>query len=179
MFENLAMHHFVCYNGALVRVFSVDTWLNIILLNILFFIWSGIEYLHSNRANKPPLLHQNISAEKVLLDRHFMSHLSNAGVHKLLADDIIFSALKSSAAMGYLAPEYTTTGRFTEKSDIYAFGVLTLQILTGMTKKDLCQLPLWSYHLQIVTNILCISTDTQQSNWSTKEIRLLELVEIL
>jgi serine/threonine protein kinase len=64
-----------------------------------------------------------------------MPHLSNAGVHKLLADDIVFSALKSSAAMGYLAPEYTTTGRFTEKSDIYAFGVLTLQILTGTTKK--------------------------------------------
>ncbi|KAJ4774682.1 Leucine-rich repeat protein kinase family protein [Rhynchospora pubera] len=97
-------------------------------------IAKGIGYLHSNRANKPSLLHQNISAEKVLLDRHFMPHLSNAGVHKLLADDIVFSALKSSAAMGYLAPEYTTTGRFTEKSDIYAFGVLTLQILTGKRK---------------------------------------------
>ncbi|KAL9665805.1 hypothetical protein QQ045_000126 [Rhodiola kirilowii] len=33
--------------------------------------------------------------------------------------------------MGYLAPEYITTGRFTEKSDIYAFGVIILQILSG------------------------------------------------
>ena len=33
--------------------------------------------------------------------------------------------------MGYLAPEYTTTGRFTEKSDVYAFGMIVLQILSG------------------------------------------------
>lgn len=36
--------------------------------------------------------------------------------------------------MGYLAPEYTTTGRFTEKSDVYAFGVLVLQVLSGKRK---------------------------------------------
>lgn len=36
--------------------------------------------------------------------------------------------------MGYLAPEYTNTGRFTEKSDVYAFGVLVLQILSGKRK---------------------------------------------
>lgn len=54
-----------------------------------------------------------------------------AGLPKLLADDVVFSALKVSAAMGYLAPEYITTGRFTEKSDIYAFGVIVLQVLSG------------------------------------------------
>lgn len=42
--------------------------------------------------------------------------------------------LKASAAMGYLAPEYTTTGRFTDKSDIYAFGMILFQILTGKQK---------------------------------------------
>ncbi|KAJ3692607.1 hypothetical protein LUZ60_011702 [Juncus effusus] len=97
-------------------------------------IAKGIEYLHSNKTNKPTVLHQNISAEKILLDRNFTPRLSNGGLHKLLADDIVFSHLKSSAAMGYLAPEYTTTGRFTEKVDVYAFGVLTFQILTGKSK---------------------------------------------
>ncbi|KAI4315304.1 hypothetical protein L6164_028129 [Bauhinia variegata] len=55
----------------------------------------------------------------------------DAGLPKLLADDVVFSALKVSAAMGYLAPEYITTGRFTEKIDIYAFGVILLQVLSG------------------------------------------------
>lgn len=36
--------------------------------------------------------------------------------------------------MGYLAPEYTTTGRFTEKSDVYAFGMIIFQILSGKSR---------------------------------------------
>lgn len=80
------------------------------------------------------MVHQNLSAEKVLIDHHFTSKISGSGLHKLLADDVVFSTLKNSAAMGYLAPEYTTTGRFTEKSDVYAFGVIVFQILTGKTR---------------------------------------------
>lgn len=91
----------------------------------------GIEYLHRYKVNKPALVHQNITAEKVLIDHRFNPLLSSSGLHKLLANDIVFSALKASAAMGYLAPEYTNTGRFTEKSDVYAFGILALQILSG------------------------------------------------
>ncbi|XP_010255622.1 PREDICTED: LRR receptor-like serine/threonine-protein kinase GSO2 [Nelumbo nucifera] len=100
-------------------------------VSIIIGIAKGIEYLHSNKANKPALVHQNISAEKVLIDQRFNPLLSDSGLHKLLADDIVFSALKASAAMGYLAPEYTTTGRFTEKSDVFAFGMIMLQILAG------------------------------------------------
>ncbi|XP_074336975.1 putative serine/threonine-protein kinase PIX13 [Apium graveolens] len=49
----------------------------------------------------------------------------------LLADDIFFSTLKASAAKGYLAPEYTTIGRFIDKNDVYAYGMIILQILSG------------------------------------------------
>jgi serine/threonine protein kinase len=97
----------------------------------LDFFFSGIEYLHSNKLNKPSLVHQSISADKVLIDHLYTPRLSGAGLHKLLADDVVFSTLKDSAAMGYLAPEYTTTGRFTDKSDVYAFGVVVLQVLSG------------------------------------------------
>ncbi|KAJ8536703.1 hypothetical protein K7X08_035104 [Anisodus acutangulus] len=94
----------------------------------------GIEYLHGCKVNKPAVVHQNICAENVLLDQRFKPFLSNSGLHKLLTNDTVFSALKASAAMGYLAPEYSTTGRFTERSDIYAFGVLIFQILSGKRK---------------------------------------------
>ncbi|KAJ4727134.1 Receptor-like kinase [Melia azedarach] len=83
-------------------------------ISIINGIAKGISYLHGKR---PGLVHQNLSAEKVLIDRLYNPMLSDSGLHKLLADDIVFSMLKASAAMGYLAPEYTTTGRFTEKSD--------------------------------------------------------------
>ncbi|KAE8795052.1 Leucine-rich repeat receptor protein kinase EXS [Hordeum vulgare] len=100
-------------------------------VSIIKGIAKGIDYLHSSKPSKPPLVHQNISADKVLLDHLLVPRLSGSGVHKLLADDVVFSTLKASAAMGYLAPEYTTTGRFTDKSDVYAFGVVVFQVLTG------------------------------------------------
>ncbi|KAJ1419150.1 Serine-threonine/tyrosine-protein kinase, catalytic domain [Sesbania bispinosa] len=102
-------------------------------VSIIRGIAKGIGYLHSNEASKPTIVHQNISVEKVILDHQFNPLIMDAGLPKLLADDVVFSALKVSAAMGYLAPEYITTGRFTEKSDIYAFGVIVLQVLSGKT----------------------------------------------
>ncbi|KAK6142917.1 hypothetical protein DH2020_023265 [Rehmannia glutinosa] len=64
----------------------------------------SIEYLHGNKNGKPTLVHRNISAEKILIDQNYNPLLSDSGLHKLLADDIVFSTLKGSAAMGYLAP---------------------------------------------------------------------------
>ncbi|MBA0646294.1 hypothetical protein Goklo_014267 [Gossypium klotzschianum] len=103
-------------------------------ISIIYGIAKGIRYLHESRGSKQALVHQNLSAEKVLIDNRSNPLLSDSGLHKLVADDIVFSTLKASAAMGYLAPEYTTTGRFTEKSDVYAFGMIVLQILSGTRK---------------------------------------------
>ncbi|XP_048131710.1 probable leucine-rich repeat receptor-like protein kinase At5g63930 isoform X2 [Rhodamnia argentea] len=91
----------------------------------------GIGYLHSSEADRPAVVHQNISVEKILIDQQLNPLIMDSGLPKLLADDVIYSALKISAAMGYLAPEYITTGRFTEKSDVFAFGVIIFQILSG------------------------------------------------
>ncbi|CAL0312932.1 unnamed protein product [Lupinus luteus] len=102
-------------------------------VSIIKGIAKGIGYLHSNEETKPTIVHQNISVENIVLDNKFNPMIMDSGLPKLLADDVVFSALKVSAAMGYLAPEYITTGRFTEKSDIYAFGVIVLQLLSGKT----------------------------------------------
>ncbi|KAL4384647.1 hypothetical protein GQ457_15G010110 [Hibiscus cannabinus] len=100
-------------------------------LSIINGIAKGMEYLHRSEANKPPIVHRNISVEKVLIDQQFNPLIADSGLHNILVDDIVYSTLKVSAAMGYLAPEYITTGRFTEKTDVFAFGVIILQILSG------------------------------------------------
>ncbi|VAI76291.1 unnamed protein product [Triticum turgidum subsp. durum] len=70
-------------------------------VSIISGIAKGIEYLHSSKPSKPPLVHQNISADKVLLDHLLVPRLSGSGVHKLLADDVVFSTLKGSAALPF------------------------------------------------------------------------------
>ncbi|MQM03508.1 hypothetical protein Taro_036296 [Colocasia esculenta] len=143
--ECLLVYDFVA-NGSLLQYLDVEGNQDGSVLDwpkrvaIIKGVARGIEYLHTNRTSKPSLVHQNISAEKVLIDHHFKPLISGSGLHKLLADDVVFSTLKASAAMGYLAPEYTTTGRFTEKSDVYAFGVIILQILSGKQKASLLRL---------------------------------------
>ncbi|XP_065870972.1 leucine-rich repeat receptor-like serine/threonine-protein kinase At1g17230 [Euphorbia lathyris] len=103
-------------------------------VSIVKGIAKGIAYLHSHKVKKPTLVHQNITAEKVLVDQRFNPLLADSGLQNLLTNDVVFSALKASAGMGYLAPEYATTGRFTDKSDVYAFGVIVLQVLSGKRK---------------------------------------------
>nr|KYP74610.1 putative LRR receptor-like serine/threonine-protein kinase At4g08850 family [Cajanus cajan] len=100
-------------------------------VSIVKGIAKGMAYLHAYKANKPVLVHQNISADKILIDQRYNPLLADSGLYKLLTNDIVFSALKGSAAKGYLAPEYATTGRFAETSDVYAFGVVLFQILSG------------------------------------------------
>ncbi|KAF5460801.1 hypothetical protein F2P56_020643 [Juglans regia] len=126
-------------NGNLYRYLDLDGGSSIELdwskrFSVISGIAKGIGYLHSSSENKSVVIHQNISVEKILIDQQFNPLISDSGLPKLLADDVVFSTLKMSAAMGYMAPEYITTGRFTEKSDIYAFGVIILQVLSGKRK---------------------------------------------
>ncbi|XP_022770264.1 probable leucine-rich repeat receptor-like protein kinase At5g63930 [Durio zibethinus] len=139
--ECFLIYDFV-HNGNLLQYLDVKRGSGKVLewstrISIICGIAKGIGYLHGSKGStgsKLALVHQNISAEKVLIDNQFNPLLSDSGLHKLLADDIVFSTLKATAAMGYLAPEYTTTGRFTEKSDVYAFGMIVFQILSGKRK---------------------------------------------
>ncbi|CAH9144422.1 unnamed protein product [Cuscuta epithymum] len=100
-------------------------------VSIINGIAKGIRYLHSCDENKPAIVHRNISVEKILLNEHFSPVILDSGLLKLFAEDVAYSALKVSAALGYMAPEYITSGSFTEKSDVYAFGVVMLQVMSG------------------------------------------------
>ncbi|KAJ7559059.1 hypothetical protein O6H91_04G068000 [Diphasiastrum complanatum] len=98
-------------------------------VHIAYGVAKGLEYLHSKMEH--PVLQHTIWTSNVLLDEHYNVILSDWGLTKIISNEVLFADIKMSAAMGYLAPEYALTGHLDEKTDIFAFGVVLLELLTG------------------------------------------------
>ncbi|KAL0561968.1 hypothetical protein IC582_002414 [Cucumis melo] len=91
------------------------------------YIIRGLEYLHEHR--NPPVVHRDLKSSNILLDSDFNAKLSDFGLTVNLGAQN--KNIKLSGTLGYVAPEYLLDGKLTDKSDVYAFGVVLLELLTG------------------------------------------------
>ncbi|CAI9763337.1 unnamed protein product [Fraxinus pennsylvanica] len=99
----------------------------------------GIAYLHE--ACHPRIIHRDIKSSNILLDNNFEAQVADFGLAKI-AKELDLETHVSTRVMGtfgYLAPEYASTGKLTEKSDIFSFGVVLLEIITGRKPVDTSQ----------------------------------------
>ncbi|KAF7818605.1 putative serine/threonine-protein kinase [Senna tora] len=94
----------------------------------------GLAYLHDQL--NPHIVHRDIKPSNILLDQNFTPKLSDFGFAKLLRDEKSYVSTKVAGTLGYLAPEYATSGQLTRKSDVYSFGVLLLEIVSGQVVVD-------------------------------------------
>ncbi|KAK7267663.1 hypothetical protein RIF29_20341 [Crotalaria pallida] len=85
---------------------------------------------------KPHIVHRDIKAKNILLDGNFTPKVSDFGLAKLLRDEVSYVSTRVAGTLGYLAPEYASSGQVTRKSDVYSFGVLLLQIVSGLAVVD-------------------------------------------
>ncbi|CAB4282761.1 unnamed protein product [Prunus armeniaca] len=93
----------------------------------------GLEYLHEAAA--PRILHRDVKSTNILLDENWQAKITDLGMAKRLKADGLPSASSSPARMqgtfGYFAPEYAIVGRASLKSDVFSFGVVLLELITG------------------------------------------------
>ncbi|KAK4585074.1 hypothetical protein RGQ29_022659 [Quercus rubra] len=90
----------------------------------------GLEYLH-NKAN-PPVIYRDLKSANILLDNDYNPKLSDFGLAKLgPVGDHTHVSTRVMGTYGYCAPEYAMSGKLTLKSDIYSFGVVLLELITG------------------------------------------------
>ncbi|CAN6456436.1 unnamed protein product [Victoria cruziana] len=106
-------------------------------LKIAFGSAKGLAYLHEDC--HPRIIHRDIKASNILLDYNFEAKVADFGLAKLSSDNNTHVSTRVMGTFGYLAPEYASSGKLTEKSDVFSFGVMLLELITGRRPVDTSQ----------------------------------------
>ncbi|CAN6584623.1 unnamed protein product [Malus baccata var. baccata] len=97
--------------------------------NILLGTARGLAYLHEE--SRPRIVHRDVKMSNILLDAKLSPKISDFGLAKLYDDEKTHISTRVAGTIGYLAPEYALFGHLTEKADVFGFGVVVLEILSG------------------------------------------------
>ncbi|KAK4760877.1 hypothetical protein SAY87_005770 [Trapa incisa] len=105
-----------------------------IRMKIILGTAKGLTYLHEGL--EPKVVHRDIKSSNILLDKQWNAKVSDFGLAKLLCSDSSYVTTRVMGTFGYVAPEYASTGMLNERSDVYSFGILIMEIISGRNPVD-------------------------------------------
>ncbi|PIN25928.1 Serine/threonine protein kinase [Handroanthus impetiginosus] len=120
----------------------------------------GIAYLHEDC--HPRIIHRDIKSSNILLDSNFEARVSDFGLAKLAMDANTHITTRVMGTFGYMAPEYASSGKLTEKSDVFSFGVVLLELITGRKPVDTSQPPGEESLVEWARPLLSHALDTEE-----------------
>ncbi|XP_059444959.1 probable LRR receptor-like serine/threonine-protein kinase At1g56140 [Corylus avellana] len=142
----------------------------------------GLAYLHEE--SRLRIVHRDVKASNILLDSDLIPKISDFGLAKLYDDKKTHISTRVAGTIGYLAPEYAMRGHLTEKADVFAFGVVALEIVSGRPNADSSleeekvYLLEWAWHLH-ESNCEVGLIDSTLSKFNEEEVKRMIGVSLL
>ncbi|KAG0605446.1 hypothetical protein M758_9G059900 [Ceratodon purpureus] len=128
-------------------------------LNVCQGVAQGLYYLHASSQSR--IIHRDIKASNILLDNNLQPKIADFGLARPIEDArSVIMTQQCAGTLGYLAPEYMCHGQLSDKADVYSFGVLLLEIVSGKRNRDLSMpedevyLPNWAWKLHKESRLL-------------------------
>uniref|UniRef100_A0ACD5WU66 Uncharacterized protein n=1 Tax=Avena sativa TaxID=4498 RepID=A0ACD5WU66_AVESA len=141
-------------------------------IQIIFEVARGLAFLHGTKPE--PIVHRDLKPGNILLDKNYVSKIGDVGLSKLISDLVPdgLTEYRDTVIAGtlyYMDPEYQLTGTVRPKSDVYALGIIILQLLTGKLPHGL----ILSAEEAIQKGTLSDILDKSQNDWPIAEAEVL------
>ncbi|WRX09608.1 Protein kinase domain - like 10 [Theobroma cacao] len=94
----------------------------------------GLAYLHEEF--HVCIIHRDIKSSNILLDDDLQPKIADFGLARLLPEDKSHLSTKFAGTLGYTSPEYAIHGQLSEKADIYSYGIVVLEIISGQRSHE-------------------------------------------